>query len=91
LLAAIRTCPGDGIAGHAPHIFVHAALANTKPAATRPAKRKFHPTAIAIIIFKAASFFAVCGLCGRSFHDCRFKALVLCFVTIEYFRLNIEY
>lgn len=77
LAAAIRTCPGNGITRHPPHVFLHAILTDAEPAATRPAKRKFHPTAITIILSEATSFFAVCGSGGRRFHDCCFKALVL--------------
>jgi hypothetical protein len=36
--SAVRTLPGDMIAGHAPHIFLHASLANLKTAAATPAK-----------------------------------------------------
>ena len=74
---AIRTRPGDGVTGHAPHIFLHASLADTKTAAARPAKRKCHSTTIAVIIFNAMSFFPVCGSGGRRFHDCCFKSLML--------------
>ena len=88
---AIRTRPGDGVTGHAPHVFLHASLTDTKTAAARPAKGKCHSTAIAVIILDARSFFPVCGSGGRRFHDCCFKSLMLCLVTIEYCRLNIEY
>jgi hypothetical protein len=74
---AIRARPGDGITGHSPHVFLHASLADTKTAAARPAKRKCHPTANAVIILNAMSFFAVCGSGGRRFHDCCFKSLML--------------
>ena len=77
LSSAIRTRPGDCIAGHSPHVFKHAILANTEPAAARPAKRKRHFTTNAVVVFEASSFFAVCGSGGRRFHDCCFKSLML--------------
>ena len=77
LTAAIRTCPGDRIAGHSPDVFKHAILANTEPAAARPAKRKRHFTTNAVMVSEATSFFAVCGFGGRRFHDCCFKSLML--------------
>jgi hypothetical protein len=77
LTSAIRTRPGDRIAGHSPHVFKHAILANTEPAAARPAKRKRHFTTNAVMVFEATSFFTVCGFGGRRFHDCCFKSLML--------------
>jgi hypothetical protein len=62
LRAAIRTRPGDGITGHAPHVFFHANLTDAKSAAARPAKRKFHSTTIAIMVFDAMSLFVVLNL-----------------------------
>jgi len=49
LRPAIRTGPGDGIAGHPPHVLLHATLTDAKPAAAHPAKRKRHSTAIAMV------------------------------------------
>ena len=77
LSAAIRTRPGDRIAGHSPHVFKHAILANTEPAAARPAKWKRQFTAHAVIVFEVTSFFAICGYGCRRFHDCCFKSLML--------------
>jgi hypothetical protein len=36
---AIRTLPGNAVAGHAPLIFIHACLTNGKPAPAGPAER----------------------------------------------------
>jgi hypothetical protein len=86
---AIRTRPGDGITGHAPHVFLHASLTDTKTAAARPAKRKCHSTAIAVIISDARSFFPVCGSGGRRFHDCCFKSLMLWVLLIKHWDLYV--
>jgi uncharacterized membrane protein len=41
LLAAVRAGPVNGVAGHAPQIFLHALLAYLKTATTGPAKEGF--------------------------------------------------
>jgi len=50
LLSAVRALPGDGIAGHPPDIFFHAALADAETAAAMPAKGKLSAAAIADIV-----------------------------------------
>jgi len=40
LSAAIRTFPGDAVAGHTPEIFLHAVLADGKSAPASPAERR---------------------------------------------------
>jgi hypothetical protein len=47
LAAAVRTLPGNAVAGHAPHIFMHAFLADHKSAAAAPAEGNFFSTAMA--------------------------------------------
>jgi len=47
LLAAIRTLPGDGIAGHPPDVFIHTLLADMEAAPASPAKAKFFSAAVA--------------------------------------------
>ena len=45
--SAIRTIPGNAVAGHAPNIFIHAHLANGKPAPAGPGERSDFTTAVA--------------------------------------------
>jgi len=68
---------------------LHASLADTKTAAARPAKRKRHFATDAVIVFKATSFFAVCGFGGRRFHDCCFKSLMLWVLLIKHWDLYV--
>lgn len=46
LPAAIRTLPGNGIAGHSPEVFMHAILTDAETASTCPTKCKLLPTAL---------------------------------------------
>jgi hypothetical protein len=47
LVPAVRTLPGDGIAGHPPYVFIHAFLTDMEAAPAPPAKAKFPPAAVA--------------------------------------------
>jgi hypothetical protein len=47
LAATVRALPGDPVAGHAPHIFIHARLTDHEAAAAAPAKRGGFGTAVA--------------------------------------------
>jgi len=47
LVPAIRTLPGDGIAGHPPYVFCHTRLTYIKPAPAPPAKTEFFSAAVA--------------------------------------------
>ena len=49
LIAAIRTLPGDAVAGQAPNVFMHALLADLKSAAAAPAENKLPAAAMALI------------------------------------------
>jgi hypothetical protein len=53
LAAAIRALPGDAVAGHAPHICIHAGLTDLESAAAPPAEHEFTPTAVALMDFNA--------------------------------------
>jgi len=64
LIPAIRALPGNGIAGHAPNIFLHALLADTETATASPAKRKFLAAAVAQMGAWPAAFAPVGG--GRA-------------------------
>jgi len=55
LAAAVRALPGDAVAGHAPYVFVHAALAYHEAAATIPAKGHLAAAAVADILAFVAS------------------------------------
>jgi hypothetical protein len=57
LNTAIRARPGDPVAGHAPLIFIHACLANGKPASTLPAEHKFFLAAMTNFIVFLPAFF----------------------------------
>jgi len=50
LVPAVRTLPGDGIAGHAPYVFIHTFLANIEATSTAPAKCKLFAAAVAPIV-----------------------------------------
>jgi hypothetical protein len=76
LFSAIRTLPGDAVAGHSPEILCHTVLADTKTApAALPAKRKF-PLAAVTHHMGGSAFFP-----ESSFHlpmsPCCLTALVL--------------
>jgi hypothetical protein len=47
LRPAIRTIPGNSITGHSPDIFIHAHLADGKPAPAGPGERGDFPAAMA--------------------------------------------
>jgi hypothetical protein len=47
LAAAVRTLPGNAVAGHAPHILMHALLADHESAAAAPAEGDVLGTAMA--------------------------------------------
>jgi hypothetical protein len=48
LVSAVRTGPGDAVAGQAPGIFMHAGLAHGKPAPAMPAEHEGFPAAMAL-------------------------------------------
>jgi hypothetical protein len=77
LIPAIRALPGDGIAGHPPHVFVHALLTDMKAAPAAPAKAKILSATVA---GKAGLFAAVAPgpwFCGGVFHCCCFRVLLI--------------
>ena len=55
LVPAVRTLPGDGIAGHAPYVFMHTFLADVEATSTAPAKCELIAAAMAPIdaVFRA--------------------------------------
>jgi hypothetical protein len=60
--AAVRALPGDAVAGHAPHVFMHAGLANAEAAAALPAKGKLLPAAVTLLErFTASASLAGCA------------------------------
>ena len=59
LLAAVRALPGDAVAGHAPHVFVHARLTDSEAAPAGPAERGYFPAAMAGFIPGSAFFTAI--------------------------------
>jgi hypothetical protein len=69
VFAAIRTLPGDGIAGHAPHVFQHTVLADAEPAATRPAEWKALTAAVADADLGSAVFLTVAGRTDMVLHS----------------------
>jgi hypothetical protein len=50
LVSAVRTLPRDGIAGHAPYVFIHTFLADIETASTAPAKCELFAAAMAPIV-----------------------------------------
>ncbi|MEW6671659.1 MAG: hypothetical protein AB1427_08140 [Thermodesulfobacteriota bacterium] len=58
-LAAVRTLPGDAVAGHSPEVILHAFLTDLKTAAARPAKWEYACAADAMIDFGASFFFSI--------------------------------
>ena len=56
--AAVRAVPGDAVAGHSPEIFIHAFLADGKPAPAGPAERGCYCTAMADPVYSPAPAFA---------------------------------
>ena len=70
LIAAVRALPGDGIAGHAPYVFMHTSLADIEATATAPAEAKFFAATVALIAaLSATPTPAGEGWC-RFFHGC---------------------
>jgi hypothetical protein len=56
LLTAVRACPINGVAGHAPQIFHHALLAYLKTTTAGPAEGDFLGTYMAAILFLPSPF-----------------------------------
>jgi len=77
LLSAVRTLPGDGIAGHAPQVFFHTILTDLKTAAALPAKGKFPAAAMAKMHALFTAFFPVSRLKGWFVHGCRLMLLLI--------------
>jgi len=77
LLPAVRALPGDGIAGHSPHIFSHTGLADMKAAAAPPAKAKYLPAAVAGVAGWPAAFSPGIGMGKQIFHGCCFRILLI--------------
>jgi len=77
LIPAVRALPGDGIAGHAPYVFFHTALADTESTPAPPAERQLLVAAVANMV----ALFTVFSSIGRSyfrvFHGCCFIALLI--------------
>jgi hypothetical protein len=69
--------PGDGIAGHAPQVFCHTVLADSKSAAAPPAKRKLPAAAVAQKGADFTAFFPISGLKNWFVHGCRFVLLLV--------------
>lgn len=59
LLAAVRALPRDAVAGHAPHVFIHARLTDSEAAPTGPAEWCHIPAAMADLIPGPAPFSTV--------------------------------
>jgi hypothetical protein len=64
LLSTVRTLPGDGIAGHAPDVFIHTTLTYAKTTTTLPAKTEFLVATVAQLTGSSASFAAVGRFCS---------------------------
>jgi hypothetical protein len=47
---AIRTLPGDVVAGHAPDVFLHTGLTDLEAAAATPAERVNHAAAMTLLL-----------------------------------------
>jgi hypothetical protein len=77
LSTAIRTLPGDPVAGHAPDIFFHTFLADTESTSAFPTKRKFFPAAMTDMLTPAAIFSSIGGSWFDVIHGCRFTALLI--------------
>ena len=65
LLAAVRALPGDAVAGHAPHIFIHARLTDSEAAPAGPAERGCFPAAMTGFIPGSQPFSAIPAFPGR--------------------------
>ena len=73
----VRALPSDGIAGHAPNIFLHTVLADTESTAAAPAEEYLLAAAVANMMV----LFTVLISIGRPyfgvFHGCGFIALLI--------------
>jgi len=76
LIPAVRALPGDGIAGHAPQVFLHTFLTNTESAPAPPAEGKFPSAAVANILAEFAALSPQCAFTGCVFHACCFFCLI---------------
>jgi len=65
LLATVRALPRDAVAGHAPHVFIHARLTDSEAAPTGPAERGHLPAAMASLIPGPAPFSAILTSPGK--------------------------
>jgi len=65
LVPAVRAGPGDAVAGHAPGVFMHAGLADGKPAPAAPAEHKGLFAAMALATAVPDSFIPAFLLPGR--------------------------
>jgi len=65
LFAAIRALPRDTVAGHAPHIFIHARLTDSKTAPAGPAERGRLPAAMTGLIPGPVPFSTIPASPGR--------------------------
>jgi hypothetical protein len=70
--------PGDGIAGHAPHIFFHTVLTYTETTPAPPAEGKLPAAAVANMVALLTVFSSIGRSCFRVFHGCCFIALLIC-------------
>jgi len=77
LIPAVRALPGDGIAGHAPDVFIHTFLADVETAPALPAKTKFLAAAVAQKTSLLSAFAPVGGAWCGFFHGCCFIRLLI--------------
>jgi len=62
LFAALRTVPENAVAGHAPEVFIHAGLADGKPAPAGPGEhRRISATVTGPVFGPAAALSPLCG------------------------------
>jgi hypothetical protein len=73
LFPAVRTRPGDPVAGNPPLVFIHAGLAHGKPTPTLPAKHKFPLAAMADFNIFLPAFFPT----GAAFFSHHINILLL--------------
>jgi len=77
LVPAVRALPGDGVAGHAPDVLIHACLADIEATSTVPAEAKLLGAAVALKAFLSAAPAPVGnGWCGL-FHGCCLTTLLV--------------
>jgi len=65
LLAAVRALPGDAVAGHAPHVFIHTLLTDSETAPAGPAERGYFPAAMTGLIPGSEPFSAIRAFPGN--------------------------